>query len=60
MVYGVEGLREITKYAYDKLSLIQSFQKSYQLMLLEPYVWICPSEIQTDIDIINHGDWCTE
>ena len=26
MVYGVEGLREIKKYAYDKLSLIQSFR----------------------------------
>ena len=26
MVYGVEGLREIKKYAYYKLSLIQSFR----------------------------------
>ena len=26
MVYGGKGLREIKKYAYDKLSLIQSFR----------------------------------
>ena len=58
MVYGVEGLGEITKYAYDELSLIHSFRN--QLMLLEPCELICPFEIQTDILIINHGDWCTE